>query len=277
MFDDLYGCLGLPPKSSLDDIKKAYKKLALIYHPDKQGTGNRETFEKIHQAYVFLKEPKNKRIYDAAFEDGDSEVFTRLFDKVMDMMSEHLKKCKKTTAKRAPRPVTVKAKVSLDEIYNCEIKKLVLRVRRGEAWQKVPFYIDLTQHDQKIFKFEGQGDEAYGVKSDMLIELDIQPHPTVKRDSIISEHDLYIESTFSLYEYYNGLNKSIPFLCNENINVLKTGKLAMSEDFYTYTHCVAEKGLPYICEDKVQYGNLYIYFRLKLPEQMPNCLIESKE
>jgi hypothetical protein len=50
---EFYKILGLPCTASESDIKKAYRKLALRYHPDRQ-TGNAEEFIKIHYAYEAL-------------------------------------------------------------------------------------------------------------------------------------------------------------------------------------------------------------------------------
>jgi len=55
--EHLYECLGIPKTSTQDDIKKAYRKLALKYHPDKN-PGNPEAeskFKDINQANVEVK------------------------------------------------------------------------------------------------------------------------------------------------------------------------------------------------------------------------------
>lgn len=276
--DDLYRCLELRAGASIEDVKKAYRRLALLYHPDKPNTGDRQKFEKIKDAYTFLSDPKNKAFYDATLNNGPEydAMFNSLFNSLFDMLKTRLD-AKKKKPKQATSPVKVKLKVTLDEIYRGDIKKVVLRVRRGESWGKETFYIDLTQYQQGVFTFKDQGDEAYGVKSDMVIQLDIQPHETVKRDTVISENDLYMEKSFTLYEYYHGIDRRISFLAGEAIHVVKEGKLSMSEDFYTYTYVVKEHGLPYIDPETkdVKYGDLYIYFRLSLPESLPNNILES--
>ena len=60
--DDYYKILGIESNSSIDDIKKAFKILALKYHPDKNG-GDDIKFKKINEAYSALLDPnKNKTI-----------------------------------------------------------------------------------------------------------------------------------------------------------------------------------------------------------------------
>merc|ERR1719200_73207 len=57
--------------ASDDEIKKAYRKLALKYHPDKnQTTGAEEKFKEIGEAYDVLSDSKKKQIYDQYGEEG---------------------------------------------------------------------------------------------------------------------------------------------------------------------------------------------------------------
>ena len=57
-----YNCLDVSQSSSIEDIRKAYKKLIIINHPDKGGDA--EKFNKIHEAYQILSNPITKKIVD---------------------------------------------------------------------------------------------------------------------------------------------------------------------------------------------------------------------
>jgi DnaJ-class molecular chaperone len=59
---DYYETLGLGRDASLEDIKKAYRKLAMKYHPDRGGDA--EKFKEIGQAYEVLSDPERKGRYD---------------------------------------------------------------------------------------------------------------------------------------------------------------------------------------------------------------------
>lgn len=67
MGESLYDILGVPRDASDEDIKKAYRKLALKYHPDKN-TDNRadaeERFKKITEAYTVLSDQSKRKNYD---------------------------------------------------------------------------------------------------------------------------------------------------------------------------------------------------------------------
>ncbi|MGZ3592256.1 MAG: DnaJ C-terminal domain-containing protein [Syntrophales bacterium] len=66
MAEDYYKLLGLEKKASSEDIKKAYRKLALKWHPDRNPNNKaaEEKFKKISEAYAVLSDPKKKEEYD---------------------------------------------------------------------------------------------------------------------------------------------------------------------------------------------------------------------
>jgi len=66
MSKDYYKTLGVDKNSSIDDIKKAYRKLALKYHPDKNGgEDSAEKFKEINEAYQILSDPAKRKQYDS--------------------------------------------------------------------------------------------------------------------------------------------------------------------------------------------------------------------
>lgn len=60
---DYYEILGVNKSASDDEIKKAYRKLAVKYHPDKEG-GSEEKFKEISEAYEVLKDGAKRKRYD---------------------------------------------------------------------------------------------------------------------------------------------------------------------------------------------------------------------
>ncbi|CAF3687427.1 unnamed protein product [Rotaria sp. Silwood1] len=71
MGKDFYKILGLSKGASDEDIKKAYRKLALKYHPDKnKEPGAEEKFKEVAEAYEVLSDPKKKEIFDKYGEEG---------------------------------------------------------------------------------------------------------------------------------------------------------------------------------------------------------------
>lgn len=71
MGKDYYKILGIARGASDEDIKKAYRKLALKYHPDKnKEAGAEEKFKEVAEAYEILSDPKKKEIFDKYGEEG---------------------------------------------------------------------------------------------------------------------------------------------------------------------------------------------------------------
>lgn len=74
MSKDYYKILGVDKNASSDEVKKAFRKLAHEYHPDKAG-GSEEKFKEINEAYQVLGDEKKRAKYDqfgSAFEHGQA-------------------------------------------------------------------------------------------------------------------------------------------------------------------------------------------------------------
>lgn len=81
---DFYKILGVPENASQEDIKKAYRRLAHQYHPDRKG-GSEEKFKEINAAYQVLSDTQKRARYDAmrrygAFGSGFGGPFEFQFD-----------------------------------------------------------------------------------------------------------------------------------------------------------------------------------------------------
>lgn len=107
---DLYAVLNLTNTATPDDVKKSYRKLALIHHPDKHSAAAEDVkaaaalkFQQISFAYAVLSDDKRRQRYDKTgrtdegldfgVEDGGWEAyFEELFDKVTKEKLDELKK-----------------------------------------------------------------------------------------------------------------------------------------------------------------------------------------
>src|SRR5688572_8956743 len=69
---DYYSVLGVAKTAADDDIKKAYRKLAMQYHPDRNGGSKEaeERFKAVTEAYDVLRDPQKRAAYDRFGEAG---------------------------------------------------------------------------------------------------------------------------------------------------------------------------------------------------------------
>jgi molecular chaperone DnaJ len=73
---DYYDVLGISKSASKDEIKNAYRKLALQYHPDRnKAAGSEEKFKEISEAYAVLSDDEKRKRYDTYGHVGSEEVF----------------------------------------------------------------------------------------------------------------------------------------------------------------------------------------------------------
>jgi curved DNA-binding protein len=79
MSEDYYKVLGVQKNASQEQIKKAYRKLAMKYHPDhtKGDKGAEEKFKKISEAYAVLSDKEKRKEYDTFGSEGFRQRFTQ--------------------------------------------------------------------------------------------------------------------------------------------------------------------------------------------------------
>src|SRR4249919_804208 len=73
-YKDYYKILGVNKSASADEIKKAYRKLAVKYHPDKNPNNKQaeEKFKEINEANEVLGDPDKRKKYDTLGENWKS-------------------------------------------------------------------------------------------------------------------------------------------------------------------------------------------------------------
>ncbi|KAL3273429.1 hypothetical protein HHI36_014873 [Cryptolaemus montrouzieri] len=125
---EFYDILEVPPNCSDDDLKKAYRRLALLYHPDKNPTEG-ERFTRISQAYEVLSDPQKRAIYDEggeqALKSGAGYAYSNpmnLFDMFFNAGTSGRRRSDRTR-----RDIIHELAVTLEELYNGTNKKVSIK------------------------------------------------------------------------------------------------------------------------------------------------------
>ncbi|XP_068839984.1 dnaJ homolog subfamily A member 1-like isoform X2 [Capricornis sumatraensis] len=122
-----YDVLGVKPNATQEELKKAYRKLALKYHPD-ENPNEGEKFKQISQAYEVLSDAKKRELYDKGGEQAIREggagggsgspmdIFDMFFGGGGRMQRE-----------RRGKNVVHQLTVTLEDLYNGATRKLALQ------------------------------------------------------------------------------------------------------------------------------------------------------
>ncbi|XP_070828862.1 dnaJ homolog subfamily A member 4 [Chaetodon trifascialis] len=121
-----YDLLGVDPKASPEELKKAYRKLALKYHPDKNPNEG-EKFKLISQAYEVLSNPEKRDLYDQGGEQAIKEGGMGGGSSPMDIFNMFFGGGGRMQRERKGKNVVHQLSVTLEEMYNGSTRKLGLQ------------------------------------------------------------------------------------------------------------------------------------------------------
>ncbi|MES2734211.1 MAG: DnaJ C-terminal domain-containing protein [Bacteroidota bacterium] len=295
-YKDYYKILGVDKKASTDDIKKAYRKLAVKYHPDKN-QGNKQAedkFKEINEANAVLADPEKRKQYDALGENwkyaqqgansgyggqgprgGQKRTYTNgEFEEMFgnggagggfsDFFESIFGNRQSRSTVSTGQNFRAEMEISLLEAYQGASKVIDL----GEtelAGQKLRIKLKPGISDGQTIKLKGKGGSGIGggPAGDLLITVHITPDPNVKREG----NDLHMEAFIDLYTAVLGDKANIQTLKGTmNIDIAKgtdSGKV------------LRLKGLGMPVYDKAdEFGNLYVKINIRVPKDLSEQEIE---
>lgn len=155
---DYYSILGVSKTANQDEIKKAYRKLAMQSHPDRNG-GDDTKFKKINEAYDTLKDPNKRQQYDNPQPRFDTSSFNQNFGNFDDIFSQMFR----SDVRRPRRPmnadITIGADIYLKDVFTG--KSLIVNYRLASGKQEtVTIEIPPGAKHGDAVRYEGLGDDA---------------------------------------------------------------------------------------------------------------------
>ena len=206
LMGDLYGILGLEHltyEAGDGDIKSAYRKLALMYHPDKVGDAitesDKEIWLKIQNAYETLIDPTKRKRYDSSLPFNDTIPRDDEVDKIPEEayyeLFEPVFKRNALFAKKKPVPNIGDATTPLDQVY-----KFYKYWDNFESWRDFSQFDEYDvreaqdRYERRYMERENKRERDKHLKKERariikLVELAYKADPRVRRQTELEEQE----------------------------------------------------------------------------------------
>ncbi|KAJ6745516.1 DNAJ-like protein SUBFAMILY C MEMBER [Salix koriyanagi] len=261
---DYYNILKVNRNATDDDLKKAYRRLAMKWHPDKNPTTKKEAeakFKEISEAYEVLSDPQKKRPGKSMRVQSDGGLFGGF-----GSSDTLFRTCREGSAPRKPPPVESKLPCSLEELYSGSTRKMKISRTVADAHGRQVQETEILTIDVKPgwkkgtkITFPEKGNEQQNqLPADLVFIIDEKPHTTYKRDG----NDLTINHKVTLAEALGGTTVNLTTLDSRNL-------LIPVHDIVSpgYELVVAMEGMP-IAKEPGNWGVLRIKFEVKFPTRL---------
>lgn len=190
---DYYKILGVTSDANQGDIKKAYRNLVKVHHPDVGGS--EDNFKNISQAYETLSDSKKKEEYDlkSSFSSGRFDNFYNQFGGDFSNMFDNA-----FNQSARGSDITIRIKLTLEEVYNGTTK----RIDTGRSSFKVN--IPKGIHEGAKLKLKGKGmphpANSSAPHGDVILIMNIMADP----EMIVTNGDIWVDYTLPFYDILLG-------------------------------------------------------------------------
>lgn len=293
-YKDYYKTLGVGRTASADEIKKAFRKLAVKYHPDKNRGDHtaEERFKEINEAHEVLSDPEKRKKYDSFGEDwrhyqttgtggrpfdwtrygnagqdrgfdsddfGDvfgGEGFSDFFDMLFGQSTR--RPTARTTSKRG-KDSRIVITLTLEECYHGVTKVITMHDR------SLRLQIKPGMANGQVLKLVGKGEQGSrgGTPGDLYITIHVTPHAMFRRE----EQDLFLQLPIDVSTAVLGGKETVQTLKGAvQVTIPKgsqAGKMLRLAGF----------GMP-PRDGKGSYGDLYITLIVEIPTHLTDEELE---
>jgi curved DNA-binding protein len=279
-YKDYYAALGVAKDADLEQIKKAYRKLARTHHPDlSKQAGAEEKFKDIAEAYNTLKNPEKREAYDALgrastegnftppptwqdlYQDAPSSFDQMDLSDLLNSIHRHASRAQGSGQPSAGEDTQKSVSITLLEALKGTSVRLTV-MENGHAREletKIPAGVN-TGKKMRLKGLGGKGMHG-GVNGDLYLHIELQAHPIFKPLG----QDLYFNLALSPWEAVLGADIEVPTL--ENAVVLSVPALTRNAQQLR----LKGRGL---ADLKGTRGNLYAVVHIESPTQVSTEEIE---
>lgn len=233
---DYYSLLGIDRSASEDQIKKAYRKMAMKYHPDhnKDSPQAEEQFKKIAEAYAVLSDKKKKQQYDQFGAEGFKQKFSQEdifrgfdpndlfsafgaqfgggdpFQSIHEMFSGGGR-----SFESGGRPQKVKGEdlesrlsVTFEEAALGAEKRITIQKNRKQEVTSIKIPAGMSNGRKLRLKGKGNPSQFGGPPGDLYIKILVESHPHFRREG----NDIAVDREISLTDALLGTTAEVPTL-----------------------------------------------------------------
>ncbi len=257
---DYYKILGVERTASSEDIKKAYRSLAMKYHPDRGG--DEKKFQEIQEAYSVLSDDQKKAEYD---NPQSHQHFNFGFnDDMFDMFSRSPFGFNFRTGARNPN-ITINLTISLEDAFTGRTFDAEIGMSNGQT-KLISIDIPAGVEDGMSVKYRGMGESLHPKipPGDLIANIRIVKHSIWER---VGDNLIY-EKNISVWEAMLGSDITLTTIDGKQISI----SIPPGTQPDTFLSCKGE-GMPNMRTKK--RGNLLIKIKIVVPKNLNDEQIKT--
>lgn len=270
---DYYQTLGVDPSASQDEIKAAYRKLAMKHHPDRTG-GDDSKFKQIQEAYATVGDDNKRAEYEqmrrggpqVRFTSGGAPDFADMFGGQFDPFGSRSNPFGDIFGRqmRRNRDLNIQCQITLVDSFQGKQLEASYTLPSGRL-QTVVINVPAGIEHGSTIRYAGLGDDSHPAlqRGDLNVTILVMPDPKFRREG----NDLYTTIDISPIEAMIGCKKVVTSINGVRLNIDVRPGVETGVEY-------AVTGHGFTNVNNNTKGRLMVQIRIKTPEVIDPIIVE---